>query len=148
MEPHKDEIEAAFAETGGKGVVIARGVPGARFMMKFTPARLYVLADGEPQGHCLVEVMAEAFATGRLQSRSTLIDLTRFTGTVDWDAIRTMRKMTPRGRKSASRVAYVVRDGLFVNLIKIVKVIFPKIRHEAFISRAEAIAWLDADKAK
>ena len=119
MEPHKDEVYVAFAEAGAEGIVIARGAPGARFMMKVTPARLYVLADGEPDGKCLIEVLAEAIASGKLKSHSTLVDLTRFTGIVDWDAISTMREMTPLGMESVSSVAYIVRDNLFAKLLKI-----------------------------
>ena len=53
-----------------------------------------------------------------------------------------------RGIEDASSVAYVVRNKLFVKLTKILGVMFPKIRHEAFTSRAEAVAWLDSfDKA-
>jgi len=146
LEPPKDDVLTAFAEAGGEGIVITRGPPGARFMMKLTPTRLYVLADGEPEGKCLIEVLAEAVASGKLKSHSTLVDLTRFTGTVDWNAVTTMRGMTPWGMESASSVAYLVRDNLFAKLLKIPTVMFPKIRHKAFISRAEAIAWLDSAK--
>ena len=148
LEPPKDEVLTAFAEAGGAGIIIARGAPGARFMMKLTPMRLYVLADGEPRSKSLIDVLAEAVATGKLKSSSTLVDLTRFTGSVDWEAVKTMRDMSPRGIEDASSVAYVVRNKLFVKLTKILGVMFPKIRHEAFTSRAEAVAWLDSfDKA-
>ena len=112
-------------------------------MVKLTPKRLYVLADGEPPGKILIATFAAAVATGALISRSTLIDLTGFTGSVDWDAVRTLRDMTPRGIESTSSVAYVVRNKLFVKLIKIAMTLFPKVRHQAFTSRAEAVAWLD-----
>ena len=144
MEAPQDEAYAAFTEASGEGIIVARGYPGARFMMKLTPNRLYILADGEPPGKILIDTFAEVMATGVSNSRSTLIDLTRFTGSVDWEAVRTLRDMTPRGKESASNVAYVVRNKLFVKLIKIATAIFPKIRHEAFSSRAEAVAWLDA----
>ena len=144
MEPPLDEAYAAFAEAGGEGIVVARGYPGARFAMKLTPKRLYVLADGEPTGKILIDTFAEAIATGALKSRSTLIDLTCFTGSVDWEAVRILRDMTPRGIESASSVAYVVRNRLFIKLIKIATAIFPKMHHKAFDSRAEAVAWLDA----
>ena len=144
MEAPQDEAYAAFVEAGGEGIVVARGYPGARFMMKLTPHRLYVLADGEPPGKILIDTFADAIATGALKSRSTLIDLTRFTGSVDWEAVRVLRDMTPRGKESASNVAYVVRNRLFIKLIKIATAIFPKMRHKAFDSHAEAVAWLDA----
>jgi hypothetical protein len=144
VERYDDEVYAAFAKAGGEGTVIAHGPQGARFMMKLTPKRLYVLADGEPRGHCLTDVFAEAMALGMLKSSSTLVDLTLFTGTVHWESVRTLREMTPFGIESASNVAYVVRNTLFVQLIKIARAIFPKIRHEVFHSRAEAEAWLDS----
>ena len=148
MDASQDEVYTAFVEADGEGIVVAHGYPGARFMMKLTPMRLYVLVDGEPAGKTLIDTFGEAIATGKLKSRSTLIDLTRFTGSVDWDAVRTLRDMTPHGIESASSVAYVVRNRLFIKLIKIAKVIFPKMRHEAFSSRAEAAAWLDAAAGK
>ena len=148
MEPQKDDVFAAFAEAGGEGIVVATAQPGARFMMKLTPKRLYVLADGEPRGKCLIDAFVEAVATGKLNSRSTLVDLTCFTGTVAWESVKDLREMSPRGIDSASSVAYVVRNNLFAKLVKILSVIFPKIRHEAFTTRAEAEAWLDSfDKA-
>jgi hypothetical protein len=144
LEAPQDEVYAAFVEAGGEGIVVARGYPGARLMMKLTPNRLYILADGEPPGKILTDTFAEAVATGALKSRSTLIDLTRFTGAVDWEAVMILRDMTPRGKESASNAAYVVRNRLFVKLIKIATAIFPKVHHKAFDSRAEAVAWLDA----
>jgi hypothetical protein len=144
VEAPQDDVFVAFAEAGGEGIVVARGYPGARFMMKLTPNRLYIMADGEPPGKILIDTFAEAVATGALMSRSTLIDLTRFTGSVDWEAVRIVRDMTPRGIESASKVAYVVRNRLFIKLIKIATAIFPKMHHKAFDSRAEAVAWLDA----
>jgi hypothetical protein len=144
LEAPLDEVYATFVDAGGDGVVVAHGQPGARFMMKLTPERLYVLVDGEPPGKILIDTFAEATASGALKSRSTLIDLTRFTGSVDWDAVMSLREMTPRGIESASNVAYVVRDKLFATLIKITTAIFPKIRQQAFTARADAIAWLDS----
>lgn len=143
MDTPRDEIYETFARAGGKGIVIAHGVPGARFLFKILPLRLYILAEGEPQGEHLLDCFREAVATGRLVRVATLVDLRRFTGSVDWDAVRQLREMAPPFENNKAYVAYVVRDDLFGKLIKIAAAMFPNLGHKVFYDPAEAAAWLD-----
>ena len=141
----EDEVYAAFVRAGGDGDVFAQGAPGARVLLKVTPTRLYVLADGEPAGKSISGVFGDAIRAGKVKhSLSALVDLSIFTGSVDWDHIVAVSKMAAWGKDSATSVAYVVRDNLFHNLIKIAATMFPDTRHQSFLDRGEAEAWLAA----
>lgn len=143
--PPQDEVYAAFAEAGEDGDVIVRGLPNARVLMKVTAKRLYLLLDGEPTGKCLSGVFAEAVRRGAIPySMPALVDLTRFTGQVEWDHVEAVGRMAPWGTDGNSNVAYVVRNHAFHKLIKVASVMFPATRHEIFLNRADAIAWLDS----
>ena len=73
-----------------------------------------------------------------------LADVTRFTGSVDWEAIHAVADMADWGDTEGSRVAYLVRNDQFAPLIKVLQVLFAKTRHQSFTDLAEAIAWLEA----
>jgi len=148
LEP-PDQVYAAFAEAGGEGVVIAHGVPNARILMKLTSNRLFLMIEGEPTGKCLTDTFTDALATGMLKGTTpTLVDLTHYVGTVDWEAVKTVRAMAPWGKERKSNVAYVVRDNVFGNLVKIASALFTRSRHEIFRSYGAAEAWLDSIEPK
>lgn len=141
----EDEVYAAFVRAGADGDVFAQGAPGARVLLKVTAKRIYVLVDGEPAGKCISGVFADAIQAGKIKhSLSALVDLTIFTGTVDWDHVAAVSKMAPWGKDGACNVAYIVRDNLFHNLIKIAATMFPQTRQQSFLDRGEAEAWLAA----
>ena len=142
---NEDEVYAAFVRAGADGDVFAQGAPEARVLLKVAPHRVYVLVDGEPAGKCISGVFADAIRAGKIKRiLSALVDLTVFTGSVDWDHIAAVSKMAPWGEDGRCDVAYVVRDNLFHNLIKIAAAMFPATRQQAFLDRAEAEAWLAA----
>jgi len=143
LDTPQDEIYEALVRTDGEGLVIAHGVPGARFLFKIVPKRLYILADGEPRGEHLLDCFREAMATGLLARVAVLVDLRRFTGSVDWDAVRKLREMAPPFDNNEAYVAYVVRDDLFGKLIKIAAAMFPNLGHKVFYDPAEAAIWLN-----
>ena len=144
LEPPQDEAYESFARMGREGRIIAKGTPGARFLLKIAPERLYVLADGEPQGQHLVAAFREAVASGMPRGIKTLTDVRHFTGIVDWDSVRGLRELAPNFGGIHTSVAYVVRDNLFGHLIKIAAAMFPKVQHKVFLDPAEAEAWLDS----
>lgn len=84
---------------------------------------LWILVEKEAEADELVSCFKEALQAGWMKlSMSTLVDLTRFTGAVDWGAVRTIGKMARwrTDKSEVSRVAYLVRDGQFHALVKIV----------------------------
>jgi hypothetical protein len=145
LQPRTDEVYAAFIEAGDEGVVIAHGACKARVLLKVTPKRLYVLCDGEPPGKCLSGAFGEAVRGGKIKhSMSALVDLSHYTGQVDWDHVKAVRDMAAWGKDGDSNVAYVVRDNIFHSVIKIAAALFTDTRHEPFLDRAAAEAWLDS----
>ena len=129
-------------------VAISHGPPGGRIALKAAGDRLLVAVQGEPAGDCLTKSFREGLDKGVLQpNMRVLVDLTQFTGAVDWGAVFQVRTMAPWGKNSdpgASRIAYVVRNKMFGPLIKIASVLFYRSRHRAFDARADAIAWLES----
>jgi hypothetical protein len=143
--PPEDELYAIFAKDGGEGVVVAHGAPQARVLLKVTAKRLYLLIDGEPPGKCLSGAFAEAMQSGKIRSSmAALVDLTHFTGEVDWSHVEAVRAMADWGKDGDSNVAYVVRNQMFHGLIKVARAMFADARHETFLNRADAVAWLDS----
>lgn len=108
---------------------------------------LWVLVEGEASGEELVDCFRRGLASGTIEAwMPSLVDMSRFTGAVDWAAVRKLRDMVSwgRGRRARSRVAYVLRDEQFGVLVKIVAVLFPRSAHRAFYDLSEAVAWLGA----
>ena len=138
-------VYAAFVRAGADGDVFSQGAPGARVLLKVTPKRVYVLVDGEPAGKSLSGVFGDAIRAGKIKhSLSALVDLTIFTGSVDWDHVVAVSKMAEWGKNETSHVAYIVRDNIFHNLIKIAATMFPSTRQQSFLDRGDAEAWLAA----
>ena len=78
------------------------------------------------------------------QARPTLVDLSEFSGAIDWAELRAISQMTewaPPGSR-VMPVAYVSGDSLFAMLIKLAQVFFPKAQHRAFPRRDWALEWL------
>jgi len=74
----------------------------------------------------------------------TLVDISRFTGSIDWPQLRGISQMADwgAGERHTLPVAYVSRDGLFTMILKLVQAIFPQFRHRAFERRDAALDWL------
>jgi hypothetical protein len=106
---------------------------------------LWVLVENEATGDNLVICFTRGLGRGVVDLASpALVDLTRFTGAVDWAAIRAVKDMAVwgRGARRKTRVAYLVRDGQFAALVKIIAALFPRSSHRAFYRLDEAVAWL------
>ena len=57
--------------------------------------------EGDPPGTALVRSLREAVDAGLVhKNMQTLVDLTNFTGSVDWGALQAIRKMAPWGEGS------------------------------------------------
>lgn len=108
--------------------------------------RLLIVVSGEPLGEALLECFEAARAEGWLRHRmKTLVDMRRFVGVVDWQAVNRIRQMADWGDGEArTRTAYLVRNDGFAPLIKIAGTLFRGCRHKTFTDHDLAVAWLDA----
>lgn len=89
--------------------------------------------------------------TGALtEALPTLVDLSEFSGAIDWAELRAISQMAdwvPPGDNRPMPVAYVSGDSLFTMLVKLVQVFFPWARHRAFGRREWALEWLQQQMA-
>jgi hypothetical protein len=128
-------------------ISISAGGSRGRILLRIVNDLLFVDIVGEPSGPDLVDCFRRALATGRLKPcMRTIVDLTDFSGAVDWRAIDTIARMAPwgRGRPGEARVAYIVRNQPFFLLIKAAWARFPLVQYRIFFSRTEAMVWLEA----
>ena len=132
-------------ESGRTAPLISESSTEGRVSAQLSDGILWSSVEGEPAGDCLAAVFRQGIAAGWITpSMPALVDLTRFIGSVDWAAIRTVRTMAPwgTGPSGASRVAYIVRSNLFGTLIEVASALFVNAQHRAFTNRAEALDWL------
>lgn len=128
---------------------ISASRPQGGVFLKCKDNILWILIEKEASAEDLIACIKEALQAGWLKlSMPTLVDLTKFTGAVDWDAVRTISKMARWGtdRNGISRTAYLVRDGQFNPLVKIVSVLFPLSTHRPFSNLEHALTWLSVSK--
>ena len=126
-------------------VVITHGPDAGRVTLIAGGPFLRIRVEGEARGEIFVRCVREAVAQGIVHKNTcSLIDLTLFTGTVDWKALNIIRDMTPWGEGRETRVAYLVRNNRFGLVVKVVEVLFGGLRHRIFNNADEAIAWVMA----
>lgn len=91
------------------------------------------------------EALAAMLESGAMaKPRPALVDLSEFSGPIDWTELRAISQMTdwaPPGSRTMP-VAYVSGDSLFAMLIKLAQVFFPRAKHRAFARRDWALDWL------
>ena len=124
------------------------GAEGGVFLRR-KDSVLWILVEKEASAADLMTCLKQALQAGWMKlSMPTLVDLTRFTGAVDWGTIRMISKMARWGSDASevSRVAYLVRDGQFNALVKIVSALFPLSSHRPFSNPEHALTWLSASK--
>jgi hypothetical protein len=110
---------------------------------------LWILVEKEASANELISCFQQGLQAGWMKlSMPTLVDLMRFTGAVDWGAVRAISKMARWGsdKREVSRVAYLVRDGQFNALVKIVSALFPLSSHRPFSNPEHALTWLSVSK--
>jgi hypothetical protein len=142
-EPSTD-FYSGFEHASEDSTIIEKGGNTGRIRLKAAGDRLHVVIEQEPAGECLIACFREGLERKILRpNMRALADVTKFTGSVDWDAIHAIDAMADWGEGGDSRVAYVVRNDQFAPLIRVLQVLFAKTRHRSFGTFAEAIAWLE-----
>lgn len=109
-------------------------------------AVLWIQLQGGPPGEALLRCIRQGLLDGQVRhSMPTVVDLSRFDGVIDWPSLRAILALAPWGKGApagAGRVGYVVRDGWFDMVIKVVRIMFPMSRHRTFIDVGGALAWV------
>jgi hypothetical protein len=134
----------AFARKYPGAVVFTHGRKGASVMLAVAPHRLVLKIDGTIQSENVVGLLKDMRAAGHLASDdfNALIDLTAFTGVIDWDEIKKISDVMPKGASRTNKNAYLVHDTFLAMVAKITSALFPQTECAAFTTEKEARAWL------
>ncbi len=137
-----------FAASHPGAAIFARETDDGAIMLAAWPDRLVVAMRGAIHSNCLIEALREMRAAGlpATDEFTALIDISTFSGEIDWNDIREIREIMPKGDSRTNKNAYVVRNPLFALIAKITSVLFPQTQNAAFPTQAEARLWLGWDK--
>lgn len=116
-----------------------------RVTVSITGDLMRVDVAGETLDNSIVDCFREGLAAGAIRPNMVcLVDLSDFTGGVDWAAIHTIAELVPWGSEAgrASRVAYVTKSAWFSAMLKLASVLFPKSQHRQFSGIQKALQWL------
>jgi hypothetical protein len=137
-----------FVDAEDADIVITHGHGNGRIQFRIKDDRLFVLVQGEPEGKSLIACVQQGLESGYMRpDMRTLVDFTRFTGPIEWDAVFTVRKMADWGKitPDQSRIAYLVPNDTFGMVLKVVRVLFFNSRHQIFTTPDKAVAWLESN---
>jgi hypothetical protein len=139
-----DHALKAFTADNPGAAVFTRGTTAAHVMLAVAPHRLVFAIKGAINNEDLVAILSEMRAAGHLASDDfcALIDLTGFTGAIDWDEIKKISNIMPQGSSSTNKNAYVAHDSFLAMVAKITSVLFPKTECAAFTTKKQARHWL------
>lgn len=135
----------AFSEKHKGAAVFTRGRGKSAVLAAVRPHRLVLKIAGSAPSEHVVSVLQDLRSAGHLASDefSALIDLTEFTGAIDWDEIKKISDVMPKGVSRTNKNAYLVHDGFLAMIAKITSVLFPQTQCAAFAREREALHWLD-----
>lgn len=123
---------------------IAVSSPTGAVSLQVCGAVTLIEVAGEPNGSQLVACLRSGIEQRRMRPPlPVLVDLTEFTGAVDWSAIGKVARLS-RAHARGTRVAYLVRNPAFALLVKAAAMRFPRSLHRSFLDRRSALAWLGA----
>jgi hypothetical protein len=107
---------------------------------------LLITVNGEPPGHLLLEQFQEGLARKLLcPGMQTLVDMTRFIGVVDWQAVAKLRTLAPWGEcrpSAANRLPAAGKRGCHPGQGG--RRTLSRQRASNLYERAAAIAWLES----
>lgn len=135
-----------LAESNPGAAIFTRGSSAGYVVLAVLPRRLHFRVKGELNTEYVVGLLREAAVAGLIPSDdfSALVDLTDFNGAIDWDEIKKITDIMPKGT-SRNKNAYIAPSAYQAMVAKITAVLFPQTDCAAFASEAEARAWLDWD---
>lgn len=133
-----------FAEKYPGAEIFLRERTGGAVLLAVAPLRMAISIEGTIQSEDIVNVLKDAREAGLFKDDnfSALVDMTNFTGVIDWRKIPEISEVMPKGETRTNKNAYVVRNDFFAMLAKINAVLFPKTLHATFKTEEEARLWL------
>ena len=142
--PETDAKLAEFAAAHPAARLFVRGAADGRAILAAEPKRLHLVLEGEVSREDFLGVLIEARACDLPSSDDfhTLVDISRLTSALDWQAVAQVGEIMPKGDTATNKNAYVVRDSITAALTKVYSMLFAKTEHRAFTSADEAMRWL------
>ncbi len=136
-----------FARQNPDATIFVREEGEGGIMLAVSPRRLVFRMVEAFHSQHIVGVLADARAAGLLNTDefSALVDMTKFTGVIDWSVLPQISEVMPKGHCTTNKNAYLVRNDMFAMLAKINIALFPDTQHATFMSEKEARAWLGWD---
>lgn len=141
--------QESFAAGHHGAAIFVREVDDGAIRVAAWPDHLVVVMVGAIHSKYLIEALQDMRVAGLPASDAftALIDISAFTGEVDWRDIREVREVMPKGDSRTNKNAYVVRNPLFALVAKITAALFSQTQNAAFPTQAEARLWLGWDEA-
>lgn len=141
--PGRTTPEEFIANHPGATIVMRDKATGLA-ILAVSPGRVALTVTGTISSEHIVGVLQDANIAERLGSDqfNALIDLSAYTGAVDWKDIQQIKEIMPKGDSHTNKNAYVVRNALYMMVAKITAAFFAHTECAAFLSEKEARAWL------
>ncbi len=131
--------------TDGEAIVI--GPPTMQVQVRRDHDIIRFALTGEVLSDDVVGAMLAAQARGWLAPDSRMLfDLTLYAGSIEWRILRQILDLPCWGAAATRRMraAYIVRDGLWDAVVRVLSTQFEGTRHAAFTSAVDARCWLSS----
>ncbi|GAA0549950.1 hypothetical protein FHS83_001185 [Rhizomicrobium palustre] len=135
--------ETFAARYPGAKIVVRERAGGVAFLA-LSPGRVVLRMEGSIHFEHLIGVLRDGQPKETLASDqfNALIDFSAFTGEIDWNAIRDIREIMPKGDSRTNKNAYVVRNDYYALTADVTRAIFAQTECRAFKCEEDALAWL------
>lgn len=139
--------EQDFRKQNQGAAIFVRILPVGSVFLAAAPKRMVFAIVETPPSASVVLLLQEARAAGFFHNDeySALVDLSHFTGIVEWNEIKKIGDVLPKGDTRTNKNAFVVRNEFLGLIAKVTGALFPNTQCAAFQSEAEARAWLGWD---
>lgn len=100
---------------------------------------------GAPDGDDIIKSVEDGLISGLVKpDSSSLVDVTEYTGTIDWKAVKRVSQMREWSTEPAQPkpVAFVHQSKLFTFVVKVIGIFYPTNVFAVFQTRAEALEWI------
>lgn len=142
--PQEGPAQEAFAAKNAGAAIFIREKATGLAMLAIKPGRIVLTVTGTIPSEHLVGVLKDGDVAARLGSDafSALIDISAFTGSINWRDIQEITDVMPKGDSRSNKNAYVVRNTLYMMVAKITAALFKQTECTAFLTEADARRWL------
>lgn len=140
--------QESFAASHPGAAIFTRETDDGAIRVAAWPDHLVVAMVGAIHSKYLIEALRDMRAAGlpATDEFTALIDISAFTGEIDWKDILEVKEVMPKGGSRTNKNAYIVRNPLFALVAKITSALFSQTQNAAFPTQAEARLWLGWDE--